>query len=139
MKNQNTNLTTEKVIDKIEEMCQVLRTNYQSYSIARHRDYIAKGDSVEWHQEQIDKLCEGEGVDEYTYTKGKKYAKIIHVTSDSKQRSAHAFVDMNTGDVYKSATWSAPALNGVRYNLLDDQSRQDMYKRADWAGSYLYK
>ena len=138
MKNQ-TNLTTEKVIDKIEEMCQVLRTNYQSYCIQRHQQYIAKGDSVEWHQEQIEKLCEGEGVDDYVYTKGRKYAKIIHLAGPNKQRSAHAFVDLNTGDVYKSATWSAPALNGVRYNLLDDKSREQMYQRADWAGSYLYK
>lgn len=130
---------TEQVIDKIEEMCQVLRTNYQSYAIARHRNYIEKGDSVEWHQEQIDKLCEGEGVDDYVYTKGRKYAKIIHLAGPSKQRSAHAFVDLKTGDVYKPSSWSAPALNGVRYNLMDDKSRGEMYKRADWAGSYLYK
>jgi len=138
MKNQTTEMT-EKVIDKIEQFCDVLRTNYQSYSIANHRKYIDKGENVDWHKEQIDKLCMGEGVDEYIYTKGRKYAKIIHVTNDSKQRSAHAFVDLNTGDVYKSATWSAPALNGVRYNLLDDKSCEEMYKRADWAGSYLYK
>jgi hypothetical protein len=135
---QNTTLMTEKVIDKIEQMCDVLRTNFQSYAIAMHRKYIEKGESVEWHQEQIDKLCEGEGVDQFTYTKGKKYAKIIHISSGG-QRSAHAFVDMNNGDVYKSATWSAPAKNGVRYNLMDDSSREQMYKRADWCGQYLYK
>jgi len=139
MKNQNTNLTTEKVIDKIEEMCQVLRTNYQSSAIQRHQQYIAKGENVDYHQQCIDKLCEGDGVDNYIYTKGKKYAKIIHVTSYGSQKSAHAFVDLNTGDVYKSATWQSPAKNGVRYNLLDEQSRVEMYKRADWAGGYLYK
>jgi len=139
MKNQNTNLTTEKVIDKIEQFCDVLRTNYQSYAIAQHRKYIEKGDSVEWHQQQIDELCEGIGVDDYVYTKGRKYAKIIHLAGPNKQRSAHAFVDLNTGDVYKSATWSAPSLNGVRYNLLDEQSCTQMYQRADWAGGYLYK
>lgn len=129
---------TEKVIDKIEQFCDVLRTNYQSFAIARHRQYIEKGDNVDYHKEQIDQLCEGIGVDEYIYTKGKKYAKIIHISGASKQRSAHAFVDLNNGDVYKSATWQAPA-KGVRYNLLDEQSCEEMYKRADWAGSYLYK
>lgn len=133
---KNTTLMTEQIIDKIEQMCEVLRTNYQSSSIERHRQYIDKGENIEWHKEQIDKLCMGEGVDEYFYIKGKKYAKIVHVSNG--QRSAHAFVDMNNGDVYKSASWKSPA-KGVRYNLLDDQSREEMYKRADWAGGYLYK
>ena len=133
---KNTTLTTEQVLDKVQQYCDVLRTNYQEYAIARHRDYINKDENVDFHKEQIDKLCMGEGVDEYTYVKGKKYAKIIHVSHG--QRSAHAFVDLNTGDVYKSATWSAPA-KGVRYNLMDEQSCEQMYKRADWAGGYLYK
>jgi hypothetical protein len=133
---KNTTLTTEQVLDKIEQFCNVLRTNYQDYAIARHRDYINKEENVDYHKEQIDKLCMGEGVDEYTYVKGKKYAKIIHVSHG--QRSAHAFVDLNTGDVYKSSSWSAPA-KGVRYNLMDEQSCEQMYKRADWAGGYLYK
>ena len=128
---------TDKVINKIEQFCDVLRTNYQSYSIAQHRKYIDKGESVDYHKKQIDKLCEGEGVDQYIYVKGKKYAKIIHVSHG--QRSAHAFVDLNSGDVYKPKDWRSPSLNGVRYNLLEDSSREQMYKRADWAGSYLYK
>lgn len=134
-----TTLTAEKVIDRIEEMCQVLRTNYQSYSIAQHRAHVDRGDNVEYHQEQINKLCEGENVDDYIYEKGKKYARIVHISNTGGQRSAHAFVDLNNGDVYKSASWKAPAKNGVRYNLLDDTSRQQMYRRADWAGGYLYK
>jgi DNA polymerase III delta prime subunit len=133
---KNTTLTTEQVLDKIEQYCDVLRTNFQDYAIARHREYIAKDENVDYHKEQIDKLCMGEGVDEYTYVKGKKYAKIIHVSHG--QRSAHAFVDLNTGDVYKSASWKAPA-KGVRYNLMDEKSCEQMYKRADWAGGYLYK
>ena len=137
MKNQTTEMT-EKVIDKIEQFCDVLRTNYQSYSIALHRKYIDKGENVDYHKEQIDKLCMGEDVDNFTYVKGKKYAKIIHTTSYSGQRSAHAFVDLNTGDVYKSASWKAPA-KGVRYNLMDEKSSEQMYQRADWAGGYLYK
>lgn len=135
---KNTTLTTEKVIDKIEQFCDVLRTNYQSFAIARHREYIEKGENVDYHRQQIDELCMGIGVDDYIYTKGKKYAKIIHLAGPNKQRSAHAFVDLTNGDVYKSATWSAPA-KGVRYNLMDEKSCEKMYKRADWAGSYLYK
>jgi hypothetical protein len=133
---------TEQVIDRIEELCRVLRTNYQDSAIARHRDATANNGIVDetyvdWHKEQIDKLAMGEGVDEFVYTKGKKYAKIVHINCGG-QKSAHAFVDMNDGSVYKSASWSAPA-KGVRYNLMDDKSREQMYRRADWAGGYLYK
>jgi DNA polymerase III delta prime subunit len=131
-----TTATANKVIDRIEEFCQVLRTNYQEYSIALHRNYINKEENVDYHIEQINQLAMGEGVDEYTYEKGRKYARIVHITQPSGQRSAHAFVDLNTGDVYKSASWKSPA-KGVRYNLLDDKSREEMYKRADWVGFYL--
>ena len=134
----NTNLTQEKIIDLIEQFCDVLRTNYQTYSIEMHRRHIMCGsDETGYHQKCIDALAEGEGVDNYVYTKGRKYAKIVHEVSSSGQRSAHAFVDLKTGDVYKSASWSAPA-KGIRYNLVDEKSRHEMYQRADWAGSYLY-
>ena len=129
---------TEKVIDRIEEFCRVLRTNYQESAIASHRNYINKEENVDWHIEQINQLAMGEGVDEFTYTKGKKYAKIVHINCGG-QKSSHAFVDLNTGDVYKPKDWRSPSLNGVRYNLLDDKSREEMYHRADWAGGYLYK
>ncbi len=131
-----TTLTNEKVIDAIEEMCKVLRSNYQSYSIRMHEHYLNKGENVEYHEQKIKELSDGVGVDEFTYAKGKKYAKIIHISSGG-QKSAHAFVDINTGDVYKSASWKAPA-KGIRYNLLDEKSRDEMYGRADWAGGYLY-
>lgn len=138
-----TTLTTEKVLDRIDEMCRVLRTNYQSYSMDYHRRAIEKNGIVDetyvsYHEEEIKKLAMGEGVDDFIYEKGKKYARIVHVSKPSNQRSAHAFVDLNTGDVFKSASWKAPA-KGIRYNLLDDQSRTEMYRRADWAGGYLYQ
>lgn len=132
----NTSLMKEQVLDLIQQYCDVLRTNFQSYSIKQHQDKIELGENVEYHQEQIDKLSEGEGVYTFTYEKGRKYARIVMHTP---QRSAHAFVDLNTGDVYKSASWKAPAKNGVRFNLLDEKSRQEMYQRADYAGGYLYK
>lgn len=128
----------EQVLDLIEQYCDVLRTNYQSYAIESHRKFLDDPETKEWHQEQIDKLSEGKGVYEFTYEKGRKYVRIVMHTPEG-QRSAHAFVDLNTADVFKSASWKAPAKNGVRYNLLDEKSRQEMYQRADWAGGYLYK
>ena len=133
----NTTLMQEQVIDLIQQYCDVLRTNFQSYQIKQHQDKIELGENVEYHQKQIDKLCEGEGLYRYYFEKGRKYARIIMQTPEG-QRSAHAFVDMNTADVYKAASWKGPA-KGIRYNLLDDKSKEEMYQRADWSGYYLYK
>ena len=133
----NTSLMKEQVLDLIQQYCDVLRTNFQSYSIKQHQDKIELGENVEYHQEQIDKLSEGEGVYTFTYEKGRKYAKIIQITNPGGQKSSHAFVDMNTADVYKAASWKGPA-KGIRYNLLDEKSKEEMYKRADWSGHYLY-
>ena len=127
----------KSVLDYVELLCRVLRTNYQDYKIAFHRKNIENGENVEYHRQRIDEICEGEGVDEYTYVKGKKYAKILHITNPGGSKSVHMFVDMVTGDCFKPASYKAPA-KGVRYNLLDDKSREEILRRADWCGSYLY-
>ena len=67
---------------------------------------------------------------------GRKYHKLIMETGYGS-RSVHAFVDKKTGEVYKAASWKAPA-KIVRYNLLMIESREECFARADWAGGYLY-
>lgn len=67
---------------------------------------------------------------------GRKYHKLIMETNGNS-RSVHAFVDKNSGAVYKSASWKAPA-KGIRFNLLDDNSREECFARCDWSGGYLY-
>lgn len=128
----------EQILDLIQQFCDVLRTNYQTYAIESHRKFLDDPETKDYHQKKIDELSMGEGLYNFTYDKARKYAKIILHTPQG-QRSAHAFVDLSTGDVYKSASWKAPAKNGVRFNLVDEKSRQEMYQRADWAGGYLYK
>ena len=67
---------------------------------------------------------------------GRKYHKIVMETN-SQSRSVHAFVDKKTGEVYKPASFKAPA-KIVRYRLLEIASREECFARADWAGGYLY-
>jgi hypothetical protein len=129
---------SKSVLDYVELLCQVLRTNYQDYAIGCHRKSIENGENAEYHKQRIDDICEGEGVDEFVYEKGRKYAKILHITNPGGGKSVHMFVDMKTGDCYKPASYKAPA-KGIRYNLLDDKSREEMLGRADWSGGYLYK
>lgn len=67
---------------------------------------------------------------------GRKYHKIVMET-ESQSRSVHAFVDKKTGEVYKAASFKAPAKH-VRYNLNIISSREECFRRADWSGAYLY-
>ena len=72
---------------------------------------------------------------------GRKYHKIImEVPNDNRppSRSVHAFVDMKTGEVYKAASFKAPAKH-VRFNLLLIKDREWLLENADWAGGYLYR
>ena len=68
---------------------------------------------------------------------GRKYHKIVMFDSGNS-RSAHAFVNMKTGEVYKPSTWQAPAKH-VRFDLRIIEQREQLLSSADWAGSYLYK
>ena len=72
---------------------------------------------------------------------GRKFARIVQ--DNGTQRFVHCFIDMTTGGVIKSAGWKAPQKDkdglAVRYNLLDDASREACYSKMDPYGSYLYK
>jgi hypothetical protein len=61
---------------------------------------------------------------------GRKYAKVIKLARnyidgergiETRQGGCvHTFVDMTTGDILKSASWAAPAPNGIRGNVFSD-------------------
>ena len=71
---------------------------------------------------------------------GRKYHKIIMEVPNHNRpasRSVHAFVDKKTGDLYKPASFKAPAKH-VRFNLCIISDREWLYENADWAGGYLY-
>ena len=63
---------------------------------------------------------------------GRKYHKIC-----AKNQGVHAFVDKQTGQVYKPASWKSPAKH-VRYDLRLIKAREHLCAHADWAGGYLY-
>lgn len=65
---------------------------------------------------------------------GTKYYKLVLRDTNT---SVHAFVNKQSGALYKPASWKAPAKH-VRFNLLDDVSFETCLKKADWAGGYLY-
>ena len=52
---------------------------------------------------------------------GRKYAKVIKEGADTMggQQSVYGFVDAHTGDIYKAATWAAPAKH-IRGSIFAD-------------------
>ena len=73
----------------------------------------------------------------FSIESGRKYHKIVMET-ESQSRSVHAFVDQKTGEVYKPASFKAPAKH-VRFDLRLIKDREWLLENADWAGGYLYK
>jgi hypothetical protein len=72
----------------------------------------------------------------YALISGRKYHKLMQCV-DGQTESVHAFIDRKTGEVYKPASYKAPAKH-VRYNLNIIQEREECLEKCDWAGSYLY-
>ena len=96
-------------------------------------------DLVKTYTEQLVEVLNNhpKGYQKFAYSTGRRYFKVGTIGFNGKVGSAEAFVDKTTGDVYKPASWSKPA-EWVRYNLLDQESREKCLNNADPYGSYLY-
>jgi len=116
-------------------LCEALRQNFIDYSIRSHKHSVEKGDNAHYHIACIDKLRKGICDYEFYPETGRKYHKVIMNANGS--RSVHCFIDKKTGEVYKSASWKAPA-KGVRYDLRLIKDREWLLANADWSGGYLY-
>ena len=74
---------------------------------------------------------------------GRKYWKIVQTDIDADGKvwsgGVHAFVDRNTGQVYKPASYKSPAKH-VRYDMRIINNREQLHNPnfTDWAGGYLY-
>jgi hypothetical protein len=138
-------LMKKQVQDYCKMLCEALIENYKSYSIRSHNHSIVRaldeGDStkVQYHEDRIQEIKNNVDIYDFYMVEGRKYWKIVMSTDgDYRCQSVHAFVDKSNGDVYKSASFKTPA-KGVRYNLLDESSRENVLANCDWSGSYLYQ
>ena len=94
---------------------------------------------LDWTKELVTRLQEDYDSNNYTSGRyefeiqtGRKYHKIV-----AKNQGVHAFVNKETGEVFKPASYKAPAKH-VRYDLRRIQQRRECFANADWAGGYLY-
>ena len=106
----------ERVLEWTDTLCKALNNDYKRSYPNSHYDKF------------------------FEYTLGRKYIKVMGYTRQDgvcRSEGVHAFVDRKTSEVYKPASWKAPAKH-VRYDLRVITEREDCYSRADWAGGYLY-
>ena len=94
---------------------------------------------LDWTKELVTRLQEDYDSNNYTSGRyefeiqtGRKYHKIV-----SKNQGVHAFVNKTTGEVFKPASYKAPAKH-VRYDLRLIKDREYLCAHADWSGGYLY-
>jgi hypothetical protein len=131
----------DNVLRHTQALCEALQQNFIEYSIKSHYRSLSNGDNTDYHEECIAKLKNGECDYSYVIESGRKYHKVIMVIDNGPDRnvsrSMHCFIDKQTGQIYKSASFKSPA-KGVRYDLRLIEQREYVLENCDWSGGYLY-
>ena len=128
-----------------DEYCKALTENFKRDSIRSIEYNLKKDPTCTYSKDQLAKIVSGTAnLDKFRYYEGKKYLKVVREEYDEendrwRDTTVHAFINTAPGEVYKPASWKAPAKH-VRFNFCN---KQDMLFLTDprcvgWAGGYLY-
>jgi hypothetical protein len=132
-----------------QTLCDTIEENFKQDSIDSYNRMILREGTSDYAVQRLMEISNGTAnLYKYVIQKGRKYLKIVqqqyddmgpNPTNEYRDGSVHAFIDRETGDVYKPAGWAKPAKH-VRYNLLERKDREFLfnYKNVGWAGGYLY-
>ena len=146
-----------RIEDYVIQYCETLEENFKQYSIESYKRNIENPNNktVEgyksYYQEQLEKIEDGTAnLYKFVYKTGKKFHKVYFLEYQDaneyygtkagyKSGSVHAFIDKKTGEVYKPASWKAPA-KIVRFDLRLIKDREFLFNpnNISWAGSHLY-
>ena len=125
------------VLEWTQMLCLALEQDFVQTSIKRARFLMPSSDNPQYWEDRIAEYKEGKDLYKFSIVTGRKYHKVVQTCTDGSQ-SVHAFVDKNTGELYKPASWKAPAKD-VRFDLRIISQREWVLENCDWAGGYLYK
>ena len=135
-----------RVAGWVQTYADTITKNYRDYHIRTLKCNLS-GNYPEYAREQLDAIENGTAnLMKFKVKTGKKYYKIVQMEFDTFQNrneyregSVHAFVDKKSGQVYKPASWQAPAKH-VRYDLRIIKEREFLFNsnNTGWAGGYLY-
>ena len=145
-----------RIEDYVIKYCEALEENFKQYSINSYKRNIDNPTEVSkgytsYYEEQLQKIEDGTAnLYKFDYQVGKKYIKVFNLqyqeSCDYYNRpagyragSVTAFIDKNTGEVYKPASWKSPAKH-VRFDMRIIKEREFLHnpKNVDWAGGHLY-
>ena len=145
-----------RVENWVIEYCDALEENFKQYSINSYKRNLENPTKLtegykSYYEEQLQKIEDGtENLYKWDYKVGKKFIKVFNLQYEEPNEyynrkggyragSVTAFIDKNTGEVYKPASWKAPAKH-VRYDLRIIREREFLLnpKNCDWAGRHLY-
>ena len=129
---------TERIADWTQTYCDSLTENYKQYHVRSMQQF-----SSAYANKQLEDVKNGTAnLMRFVIKNGRKYYKIMQreFRNDNwREGSVHAFVDKNTGEVYKPASYNSPA-KYVRYDMRIINQREQLHNPnyTGWAGGYLY-
>ena len=143
----------KKVENWVIQYCDALEENFKQYSIDSYKRNIESPNNKtiegykSYYQEQLEKIEDGTAnLYKFDYKVGKKFIKVFNLQYDTfrdrneyREGSVTAFIDKNTGEVYKPASWRAPAKH-VRFDfrIIKDREFLHNWKNVSWTGGHLY-
>ena len=145
-----------RIEDYVAGYCKALEENFKQHSIDSYKRNINNPTKLtegykSYYQEQLEKIEDGTAnLYKWDYKVGKKFIKVFNLQYEEANEyynrkggyragSVTAFIDKNTGEVYKPASWKAPAKH-VRFDLRLIKDREFLHnsKNTDWSGGHLY-
>ena len=133
----------------VEDYAKAITENYKRYHLRTLNGNLS-GNYPEYAREQLDAIENGTAnLMWFKVYSGKRYYKIVQQEFETWEKSryygqyrdssVHCFVDKETGDVYKPASWSAPAKH-IRFTFQNVDHLKFLLNpdNVDWAGGYLY-
>ena len=144
----------KRIEEYVAQYCEALEENFKQHSINSFKRNIQEQrfpENTKYYEERLAEIENGTAnLYKFDYQVGKKYIKVFNLQYEEANEyynrkagyragSVTAFIDKNTGEVYKPASWKAPAKH-VRYDLRLIKDREFLHnpKNVDWAGGHLY-
>ena len=134
----------------VNDYADAITENYRRYHIKTLTRNLTESRYPDYAQEQLDALENGTAnLMKFKVYTGKRYYKIVQQEFETWEKSkyygqyrdgsVHCFVDKETGDVYKAASWAAPAKH-IRFSFQNVEDLKFLLNpdNVDWAGGYLY-
>ena len=143
-----------RIEDYVIQYCETLEENFKQYSINSYKRNINEQrfpENTKYYEERLAEIENGTAnLYKFDYKTGKKFHKVFFLEYQDandyygtkagyKAGSVHEFIDKQTGEVYKPASWKAPAKH-VRFDLRLIKDREFLFnwKNLSWAGGHLY-